>query len=203
VKLLSAPPADPLYGVPISILRTRIGLLHSDGSEDPVIMAAFDIAIDILEFYLDRALRYGDYVEVLTHVVANVVPLKAYPLDVAVVVTNEGGSIDFHTEDILGLIHFDGRIKTHELTVSYSGGYIKFPPAIQFAVLAVFDIVWASMTASGGVSVGGGAIRSISNDGATISFDTSSGVSASGVDVISGLPSSIIGILAPFRRRLC
>jgi hypothetical protein len=206
VPLLATPPSQPpLPGIPFELLRVRIGLLPTDTSRDLEIQMIWDGAIVSLENYLDRYLRPGDYVETFTHIVRNVISLKGYPVTAVASIVNSFGAdvMAYHVEPLTGLVHFDGTLISHEAVISYTAN----PPLngiMLVPVLALFDTLWGGYAGAGQVAVGGGAVKAISQDGARIEFDTSSGGAvASGLDAATSMPAAFLGMLEAYRRKSC
>jgi hypothetical protein len=188
----------------LKLLRVRIGLPADDASKDAIITAAYGAAGSLLENYLDRSLQAGEHSEQFTHIANNVVSLRAYPIDdVTTIVTAAGAEITaYHVEKSNGLIHFDSRQSQHEIMISYTS-LDPVDAVLGLALLSVFDQTYTSITAvSSGGAVSGGAIKSISSDGARIEY-VSGTESSVGIDSASGLPSGIIGLLQAYRRQSC
>jgi hypothetical protein len=188
----------------LELLRSRIGLAPNDTAKDVEILASYVMTISLLEKYLDRFLTPGNYIEEFTHVAGRTVSLKGYPvLDIQAVVNSFGYNVEaYHVDKQNGLIHFDGTLISHQLSVQYDCE----PPndgALVLAFMNVFDMVYGNFTKVGvNASVGGGAIKAIRSNGASIEYDTSGGSSGStGIDSDTGLPAACVGLLEPFRRR--
>lgn len=189
----------------LKLLRVRIGLPVDDASKDAIITVAYGAAGQILENYLDRSLEVGGHAETFVHIRNNVVSLRAYPIDeIESIVTASGFEITaYHVDKVTGLVHFDSGQVRHELMISYTS-LDPIDAVLGLAVLSVFDQVYNSITAvNSGGAVSGGAIKSISSDGARIEYMSGVDASTSGVDAASGIPTSIIGLLQAYRRQAC
>jgi hypothetical protein len=194
---------DPLFGISIESLRSRAGLPQSDVSKDALINEAFSSAIGVLETYLNRILRFGNYTETFVHFAGKVAPLKAYPIDrVMVVICATGFEPSYHIDRVVGDLHMDTFVRAHELSVSYSGGYRAFPSDLALAAIMTFDNVWAALNSSAGAVSGAGEIKSISvPDVGTISYQ-SAGAASGGKAGLGYIPGTVIDVLSKYRREL-
>ena len=185
----------------IETLRQRIGLQPTDNSRDTEILLAMGVTQGLLEAYLDRFLTQKTYTEKFTHISRSVISLRGYPVDSIISVT--GTDVPYHLDAEAGLVHFDGYVHSHEVTIVYIGGFDAdaIPGALEYAYLAAFDMVWQSNQSVGG-ALGSGVVKSVASDGARVEFfdPTSGGASAVGLDPESGLPVSVIGLLNLYRR---
>lgn len=186
----------------LQILRVRVGLAADDTSKDAAITAAYIGALSWLETYLDRYLEAGTYTEVFTHVAANVISLKGYPVDAIISMNADEDltAVHYHLEKQNGLIHFDGFAVSHQLTVEYEATPV-INGALQLALLGLFDVVWGVFNSTT-AEESGGAIKAISSDGARVEFDISGG-GASGYGVIdpnSGMPVAVAAMLYGYKR---
>jgi len=200
-----APQVAPVTVVPFEVLRQRIGLAATDNSKDVEIEVVYQMTISWLEEYLDRFLVAGTYTEQFVHKSGNNISLRGYPIVQVVSVTGDSGQdiTHYHIKKSNGVMYFDSQVIAHELLVQYEMSDPLIGP-LYLAVLILFDQMYASFSTAGGGAAGGGVIKAISSDGARVEFDTgSSGTSASGVDVETGVPASILGILNMFRRERC
>lgn len=197
--MATKPPSDSL----LEILRVRIGLDPDDTSKDAEITAAYLAALSWLEQYLDRFLEPGTFTETFTHVAANVISLKGYPVDGIINMSSDNTDpIHYHVEARNGLIHFDGFLVAHELVVEYDATPV-LEGAMMLALLGLFDVVWGTFTSSAAEeSLGSGAIKAITSDGARVEFDVSSGASSSfgSIDPNSGMPMAVAAMLQVYRR---
>lgn len=188
----------------LEVLRVRVGLPADDTSKDDEITATYIAALSWMEAYLDRYLEPGTYTESFTHVAANVLSLKGYPVEAIVSMSSDNYDappVAYHVEEVNGLIHFDGYAVAHEIAVTYDAKP-ALTGALYMAFLSLFDSVWAQFHASTSTDpVGTGAIKAISSDGARVEFDVSgSSSSSSGIDPSSGLPFGVAAMLHLYRR---
>ena len=194
--------------ITIEQLRVRVGLDSTDSSKDTEINAALAMSESLIENYLDRWLSEGTYTEQFTHEVNTHVSLKAYPLiSIDSVTLDNGTGINYHFNTHNGLLFFDAIAAQHQLLITYTGGYgttYPLPAALELGILLCFDQVWGSFNSQAdGVTVGG-VVKSIAADGASISFETGSGSTASDIyETDSGLPANVTSILRLFRREFC
>jgi hypothetical protein len=196
--------ADKYLGIAIELLRVRAGLLPDDVSKDAEIDSAFLVAIDALEMYLDRKLRFGTYTDVLTHFFGAVESLRAYPIaqdkltkEPVIVIDTQ---VPFHVETETGLVHFDTYVRAHKMEIVYDGGYEVLPPTLALALLFTFSEVWA-IVSSGAVSAGVISRLTVPDVG-TISYDTGSASAGAGLSDNGLIPSVAASVLQPYRRRL-
>lgn len=186
----------------MALLRVRVGLEPDDESKDVEIGAAYVAALTWLENYLDRYLEPGTYTETFTHVSANVVSLKGYPVETINTITpDEGEEVHYHLERTNGLLHFDGYLVSHELVIEYDAEPVV-DGALLIALLGLFDVVWATFNTGTDQPAGSGAIKAITSDGARVEFDVSSGSSSGfgSIDPNSGMPVAIAGMLYGYKR---
>lgn len=193
---------DPFLGIPIETLRQHAGLMPNDASQDAQIEAAFSITVQVVSDYLDRILPYGVYTESEIHFSGSAMHLKAYPLDIIdVLVSNDAQEPLFHFEKNTGVIKLDGHKRYHELSCSYRGGYVKLPGTLAMVVLATFDVVWASLSASSGSAVVGKEIRATVVDGMRVEYFDPNANSATSSAEFGLIPGSMISMLEPYRRK--
>ena len=177
----------------IADLRVKAGLTSTDTSKDTEILAAYGSALSVLETYLNRKLEHKTETEKFTHLDGYTASLERYPLTHVDSITP---SLPYHAEDKTGLLHFDGRVHDHEVTVVYSGGYddTNVPGVILMALLEGFKSVFD------GTGSSTGEIQSITTpDVGTIRFET--GGAASGSSAGFGpLSGGMVDLLAAYRR---
>ena len=181
--------------MPLSLetLRVRIGLQDTDSTRDAEISSALKTALAFCETYCDRKLILQHDKETFTHVSGGTVSLHRYPVSriVSMDAVN-GNSRSYHLEAMTGLVHFDGHVHDHELTVQYDGGYfvtgmhdpvefpgelVEMPEDLLFAILQVFDKVWAAQS-GGGAAVATGGVRSFRVGDISLGFDTGAAASS-------------------------
>jgi hypothetical protein len=185
----------------LALLRARIGLPPGDTTKDAELTAAWAMVTSWVETYLDRWLVPGAYEEVFTHVARKVLSLKAYPVIAITEFLGDVGTqvVDYHVEKPYGLVHMDGFVISHELTVLYDALPDVDGP-IMLAMLSVFDSVWRDLSATE-PSGGDGPVKAISSNGARVEFDLSAG--GMDIDAGSGLPTSVAYMLNLYRRQSC
>ena len=214
---------------PIEDMRVRIGLLPDDATRDADILLAQDISLDMVETYLDRKLMYEDDVEEffsasMGHLV------RRWPLDPdeEIKITGKGfGSIDgnyvwavgvneygaghyFAIDFEKGIIYSPSYAYGWPLEISYTGGFEVLPPTLQWALLRVFDLVWASDSSFGntsGSTVTTGAVKKVSLVGiGSVELDSGGSSSSSGdsgginADAWGLLPATVTSVLDRWRR---
>lgn len=190
---------NPLGGILIQTLRTRAGLLVTDATQDDELEAVFEATISTIESYLNRGLRHStDIVEKFTHKTGNTISLKYYPIDtVTSAVLSDGNSVAYHADDETGMLHADGRICDHQVTVTYDAGYQTFPPDLLVVILSTFKSLWDQLKGLGATTTGQ-PLKRLSIDGMVTEFQTQADTaSASDFGPISG---GMIAILQPYRR---
>jgi hypothetical protein len=191
--------ATDYLGIPIEVLRVRAGLAPDDATKDAQIDAAFGIALETLEIYLNRTLALGDYTETETHLAGGAISLRAYPLETVTSVQGDNGiDIAYHAEKQTGVIKLDVFVRYHEVTVDYTGGYSVLPGPLQLALLGTFDSVWASFASSGGASTIGKEIKATSIDGTRVEYNVGAVSESSGEFGV--IPSNLLSMIDPYRR---
>ena len=175
----------------LTTAKTRLNITGT--TQDAELQGALDAALAIAEGYCDRYFMHTPtQVETFTHVFGKSVSLKRYPLDAEPTMAGDQKSYKFHADWGDGVVHFDGGVVDHKLTVTYSGGYVTLPADLEYALWAVFDGVWSNMNNAGSVSAGG--VDKISLVGVgSISYDTGSGASSgSAGNPIAGYVEAIL-----------
>ena len=186
--------------MPIRIedVRARIGLQPTDTSKDTELAVALETSLAVAEAYCNRKFKSQRDTETFTHIDSHVVSLRRYPVDTIINVSPNG--FDYHLEKETGLIHVDGRVHKHALTIEYDGGYVAIPSDLGFAILMIFDSVWGTLQGDGQAQTGG--VESVTlADVGTVRFSTSK--SSSGDEDFAGLPFKVRSILDFYRRELC
>lgn len=186
----------------IEDLRTRIGLDSADSSRDVELQAAYDIALAMIENYCDRKFELKPDTEYFTHRAAYSFSLRRYPIIQITAVTdsiNPNIKMSYHVDEDTGTLFFDGRYLTHKTQVDYEGGYddTTLPADLEWALLHIFDVVWADMDSTTG-SGSTGAIKQAKIGDLSLSFDTGSGSTSLITD--SFITSPIANILGNYRR---
>lgn len=171
----------------------------TDTLQDGAVQGFLNASLALAERYCSRGFLYkservhyydGHY---------ETLPLPRYPVDKIIKVSVNDKR---HVHKQTGIIAFDRPVFADTITVDYSGGYKTIPSDLELALWEIFDNFWGRHTASpssGTAAVGGGPIKSITSDGATVSFDTSSGAATSStptsLNLDTGLPYSAQSIL--------
>lgn len=190
----------------LQMLRVRIGLDGADTSQDAEIEMVYGLSVQWMENYLDRILytQSGTEIETFTHVHKHTLSLRGYPtIGITTVVATEGENVlKYHLESSNGLLHFDGLMHAHELVVTYTMDDPMAGP-LFLALLAIFDLAWANYNGTVDTDATG-AVKAISSDGARVEFDVGSeSYGIGGLDLGSGLPARVIGLLNGYRREKC
>jgi len=164
----------------IENMRVRCGLLETDNSKDQIIYDTVEVAVGIIETYLDRGIISESQNEKFTHVDADSIQLYRYPLTVGATIVMSPDNLKYHADEKNGIIQFDGHITEHEVVIDYEGGYIPdfMPITLRTAVLRVFDTLgldFATKPSSGDV---GGVSRISVPDVGTIAYATKSAAGA-------------------------
>jgi hypothetical protein len=195
----------------IEDLRVRIGLQSDDTSRDADLTLASEVSLDVVETYLDRKLTFAEYTEWADCAYPSYL-VMAWPIDRTAAVTVNGTlhtdpSFSGHIDWEKGIIH---HANSHPYQITYSGGFNVLPPVLLWAMLSVFDSVWASDSAFGGavgssIIQGSGAIKKVSLVGiGSVDLDVGTTVSDGG-GANSGaawglIPSAARTILDRYRR---
>jgi hypothetical protein len=164
--------------------KTRLGI--ADASKDAIIQQVLDMAEAVAESYTGR--KFGETTETV-----KVIPFKGYAIKVyrypltSVTSITDSEAVQsftkFHLDSNAGIIYLDGGAVSHELSVTYKGGYVTFPLDLELALWDIFDAVWASVPGAG-LTIGSAAtptapIKSITvPDVGTVSYDNSAGASS-------------------------
>lgn len=189
-------------------LRRRIGLDPDDGSMDTELYLAWVTAYSLVEQYTDRYLVPGQYVEYRTHINAAHISLKGYPvltIDRLVNVEDEStvGLDSYHVDFVNGLLMLDSRIIKHQIAIQYTIGD-PVGGALFLAISRTFDRVWQELSTTADSLTDYGPVKAISSDGSRVEFDVGSPSGTTlGVDIETGLPVTVIGVLQPYMRKNC
>lgn len=192
--------SEAYMGIPIETLRVRVGLLKTDASKDALIDFTFAIALSALENYLDRKLAKALQNEEFVHFCGSAVQLMAYPVSSVVYVTADGVTDPpYHIDLENGLLLFDDYKVSHELAVSYCGGYQKFSGTLKHAVLGTFDNAWNMMISTSSSSASLSLqTRSTSIDGMRVEYFDENSTESSAVGFI---PSNIVQSIKRYKRQ--
>lgn len=182
-------------------LRVRVGLAATDPASDPQIDVGLAAAFDLVEKYLDRKLAYDSQVEEFVHTAAYTISLIRYPVE-SITPTNDIKAKSYHLDKDKGLIHFDSYKRSHDMVISYTGGYKVLPEGLKLAILSVFDSLWGDISGSGGVSTGG--IKTIKAGDLSVTYDSAGATSASSGTAMGGyIPAMAKALLDQYRRESC
>ena len=184
----------------LATAKTRLGIL--DTTQDALLQIGLDTAIALAENYCKRLFPYASEVAHFYYPTANTLSLPRYPVEqvASITGTKSGAAIsDYKVDKSAGLIEFGRHDYYHrgpnQIDVTYAGGYKTYPADLELAFWMIFDTLWPTLSSTGGAApTTGGAVKSISSDGARIEYDVSGG-SVAGVDSDTGLPTMSINIL--------
>lgn len=133
----------------IETLRTRIGLAADDASRDEQIELAEEQALALCESHCDRRFLLLDELEQIWPVGRSLM-VKRYPIEEVLALTDAVGAIvDPSTYQVInesGIISCQGGgwgAYRFPVKVEYVGGYAPLPADLEYAMLAVFDVLWA------------------------------------------------------------
>ena len=127
----------------IENMRVRVGLSETDGSKDQIIYDTVEVAVGIIETYLDRGIVSESVKESFVHIDTDSIQLYRYPLTEGGTIVMYPDNLKYHVDEKNGIIFFDGHITEHGVDVDYEGGYIPdfMPTSLRTAVLRVFDVL--------------------------------------------------------------
>lgn len=179
----------------MKLLRTRIGLLATDTDQDEMLDAAWQAALDWAEEYCDRDFRGGEITEVILMDGGSRISLRGYLIESVMEIIHEDGSeiTKFMVNRPSGLLKIHHPV-CGEISVTYHALPVERGPAF-LALLGAFDAAFGILSGA----AGGGEIKSTSIDGMRVDFTTDAQTSAE----LAGLPESVAGLLAPFKRMYC
>jgi hypothetical protein len=147
-------------------LRARVGLDPADDSQDVQLNACLADATAMVELYLDRQLTGGQVVEQFEHG-DRVLILRAWPVTAVASITTavDGLAVDptsyyvnlqagrIYPRSAVGYYVIPGECwPTAALIVAYTGGYTALPTPLEWALLQLFDLLWAADPSYGGVA---------------------------------------------------
>lgn len=176
----------------LATAKTRLNITGT--TQDVELQVALDTALALAEQYCDRYFMHNaTQKETFVHAYGTSISLKRYPLDADPTIAGDRISYKFHTDWQNGLIHLDGGVADHELTVTYSGGYVALPVDLEYALWGVFDNVWGQMQSAG--SSGPGGIDSISLTGVgSIRYNSGGASGGSGDGPIGPYAKSVLDL---------
>jgi hypothetical protein len=148
--------------IDIETLRVRAGFPADDDTHDADLNAALAQAWGLVETYCDRKFEAADEVEEFDafEMFDQALRLRRYPVDSVASLTIFGEPVtQWRLNKAAGIVRpwprfwfpfLDATNPT--IAVSYHGGYDPLPADLEWAVLAVFDVVWGGNPAWGGGS---------------------------------------------------
>lgn len=146
--------------------RVRIGLEQTDTSRDNELTIAMNAALSEAQRYCNRLFAFAHEEVSFIHVAADTVQLFRLPVKRVFSIKADGNEISadqYHLQSYSGQLLFDYRIRAHNLTVDYEGGYVQIPSDIELALWIMFDGAWGVIdTSNGSGSNGMGAIKTVS-----------------------------------------
>jgi hypothetical protein len=186
----------------------------TDPSKIALLQPALDAAQAIAERYCDRLFDEADETEEIIPVHLGAVQVKRYPIATVASITGAHSGVigEKHIDKQAGVIYLDGGAASHEVSVTYHGGYRALPPDLELALWMIFDGIWPqfNLPVTGGAATAPGTMGAISSisipDVGRISFDTgnssSSGAGTSG-GAFGFIPATAVSLLEPYRRKSC
>lgn len=192
------------------IVTAKARLNITDATQDVAVQAMLDAALSLAERYCNRSFLYkAERVRFYDSHFGSL-PLPRYPIESVTKFTGAGNNYHVHKSTGTITLHRDASwwSSGHEVVVEYTGGYKVLPPDLVLALWEIFDNLWGRHTASptaAAAATTGGAIKSISSDGARVEFDVSGGAVAATPNALnydSGMPYSAQSILDLYRREV-
>ncbi len=161
--------------------RVRIGLNEGDTTKDGMLTIAMNASLGEAQKYCNRQFFFVHEKVEFIHFAANMATLSRYPVRRIFSIDLDGNRLSdtqYHTHHSEGKIIFDNRQVAHSMVVDYEGGYVQLPSELELALWMMFDIFWASVSATTGAQ-SLGEIKSISvPDVGKIDYGTSSSTSS-------------------------
>lgn len=183
-------------------LRVRVGLLPTDTSKDAELIATWATAMAMAENHCNRKFMLQDDSETVTHFAGYSYNLRRYPMVSLTSVVADRRTVEpsYHNDLHNGILFFDGRLCAHTLLITWRGGYdIDAMPADLFwALLHIFDAIWAAGNIAGGAGPSIGAVKQAKIGDLSISYET--GASAAGEGTDGFITSSVANVLNAYRR---
>ena len=194
-----APP--PPTGSWISLADAKVRLGVTGTAQDIEVQAAIDAALEIIEVYLDRKLLYEVDQELFYDVQGHTISLRRYPVNSITLSSRAFKKLDKQK----GLIHFNGGILEHEVTVDYEGGYQVIPAPILLALLSTLDNVWLHIDSTSVAPISSSEVKAMSiPDVGRIEYNVASQASDGGDDDgFAKFFGQFIGMLQFYRRKSC
>ncbi len=188
--------------------RARVALAVGDTSQDAVLTGSLNVALAVIERYLNRNLTYSGQKEEHIKPHQSGFLVKRYPIDSVIKVTKDSGGgliTNFLVHNEAGIVEFDNSYWGRSITLEYTGGYKVLPADLEFALWLCFDAAHAA-SGAGGAVISAAGLESISiPDVGTIRLSAGGAVdggagSGGGVGLMNDL---VIDLLEPFRRVIC
>jgi hypothetical protein len=147
-------------------LRVRIGLDPADTTQDDQLAQCLADATAMVEVYLDRQLIAADVVEQFEPG-DKVLILRAWPVTAitSIVTAIDAMTVDpttyyanlpagrIYARSTAGFYARRGECWPHAaLVVSYNGGFVALPSPLEWALLQLFDLMWALDPSYGGTA---------------------------------------------------
>lgn len=195
----------------LAMLKERLGIPPGDTTKDATITLVAEQAQAIAEAYCDRLFELADDVETFPGVVSSF-QVRRYPL-VSIAAITPGDALDnpaqagaalasYRTDAAKGLVWTPLEAVQRlggVLTCAYRGGYAAAPTGLLWALLRVFDIVWAA-TPGGGLEpgeVGGGVFDAVKRFSVVGAYSVELGSSSAEGSSPGGGGDNAFGILGP------
>lgn len=185
----------------LATAKTRLGIVGA--AQDALLSATINAVISIAERYCDRKFLYAAETVKFYDFHGHMLFLPRYPI-VSVLPSSTGLPTTNHVHGRLGVIELHGINYIEAASIDYVGGYQVLPEDLELALWLMFDALWPSMSGGGAGAAGGGAVKAIRSNGASIEYDTSGGaVSGLASSNAAGLPVGAMSILDTYRRETC
>lgn len=191
----------------IGTAKTRLGITGT--AQDALLTTALNAALAVAEQYCDRRFLYKRDTVAFYDAKNRALILSRYPIDTINSITSKasGAAVDssgYHVHHWNGMIYFHGAPFFDEIQIDYTGGYQTLPADLELALWLILDTLWPSLSGSGAAAAGGGAIKAIRSNGASVEYDTS-GNAGGGIASASasGMPVGAMSILHFYRRETC
>ena len=188
------------------LATAKVRLKIADATQDAALQGMLNAALSLAERYCNRGFAYkAERVTFYDGHYASL-PMPRFPIEQVIKISNSVGQYHVHSQT--GLISLHRPHFLDKIEVDYAGGYKVLPADLELALWEIFDNLWSRHTASatsGAAVTGGGAVKSISSDGARIEFDVSGGAAVATPNALnydSGMPYSAQSILDLYRREV-
>lgn len=181
------------------------------GPEDIRVQGMIDSLDALLTAYLYRNLKHCEHSETFFRPTGSFIKLKNWPLVAITSITTDGtvtSETDYEIDEDLSICHFTSAgltftgVQPKTVVIQYESGYDPLP----LELVTVFETLLVARAAAGGAAATGGAgeIKKVNmvGIGAVEFYDTSSGVSYTGVDQQTGVPEELkahVGTLDRYR----